>query len=93
MSNYAMAARLQYVDAVTDDGIVYENDEYGIVTDDYDTMEVMDFDTPEDPHANVRKAVEIAETINASEKWWGIRDWWHDNVTEDNEHHYYMKGD
>lgn len=91
------AARKQYVDYYDDnplspeEEVIFDNEQIGLVIDDYDELTVTGFATPEAPLANVKKAIEIADEIKADETLWGVREWYerhrHDPDFKD---HYWM---
>lgn len=104
MSNRIYVARKQYVDDIDDNPalpewkVVFDPTVYGLVVDDYDEMEVADFESPEDPLANVKKAYEIAEKIKAEIRdgtgIYSVRDWYDRHRDDpDFEEHCWMRED
>lgn len=94
MSTPVFPARFQYVDTISPAGeIVYSPEIYGIVSDDVDQLEVMDFASNADPEANVRQAVYIANAINNAKNpdKRSIRAWFEDNVDSNNDWHYHLQ--
>lgn len=92
MSNHLYASSKRYVERVEDDGtIIFSPTIFGLVCDDYDEMEVYDFDSA-DPLGNVKKAIELAAEINTDRTLCCVRDW-HDRHCDDDsfDEHYWMK--
>ena len=98
MSNHAFAGAKAYVDniginALTgEEAILFEKYVYGFVTDDYGEMEIADGETADNPLANVKRAVEIANEINANRDMITLRQWY-DLHAGDEDYSYYMKED
>lgn len=98
MSNHPYASSKRYVERVEDDGtIIFSPTIFGLVCDDYDEMEVYDFDSA-DPLGNVKKAYEIAEKIKAEIRAgtgiYSVRDWYDRHRDDpDFDEHYWMRED
>lgn len=98
MSNRAYAGAKTYVDRVDinalngKETLLFDKYVYGFVSDDYGEMEVADGETADNPLANVKRAVEIANEINANRDMITLRQWYEMHAA-DEDFSYYMKED
>lgn len=97
MSNHAFAGSKTYVDSIGIDlltgkeTVLFEKYVYGFVADDYDELEVADGPTKDNPLANVKRAQEIANEVNARDDL-TLRQWYEMHAADEG-FSYYMKED
>ena len=95
MSNHVFAGAKTYVDSIGIDlltgkeSILFDKYVYGFVADDYYEMEIADGETEDNPLANVKRAQEIANEVNARDDL-TLRQWY-DLHAGDTDYSYYMK--
>lgn len=98
MSNRAYAGAKTYVDRIDinalngKETLLFDKYVYGFVSDDYGEMEVADGETEDNPLANVKRAKQIAEEINANRDTITLRQWYEMHAS-DEDFSYYMKED
>ena len=99
MSNRAYAGMKVYIDTIGFDPIdnrevpVFETYKYGFVTDDYGELEVANGETQDNPFANVLRAQEIADEVNAHRYELTLRQWYVQHRADDDGFDYHMKED
>ncbi len=83
MGNWANAYVKGTISRIAD-GMVVCCAYYGLVEDDYDVLEVCNHEDKDNPYANVREAMKIANLINAlpAEKR-TVRKWWEDHQDDE----------
>ena len=97
MSNHAFAGAKAYVDSIGIDSltgketVLFEKYVYGFVADDYYEIEIDGGETEDNPLANVKRAQEIANEVNARDDL-TLRQWY-DLHAGDQDFVYYMKED
>lgn len=97
MSNHAFAGAKTYVDRIDinalngKETVLFDKYVYGFVTDDYYEIEIDGGETEDNPLANVKRAQEIANEVNARDDL-TLRQWY-DLHAGDTDYSYYIKED